>query len=135
MAFDALRAKVEEFRRKGQTVVFAAIDGQPAGLIGIADPIKESAQAIADLKADGMRIVMLTGDSRATAEAVARKLGIRTRGRSVASEKAKVIEKLQKAGRIVAMAGDGVNDAPALAQAASASRWGREPMSPWKVAA
>src|SRR3984885_7445730 len=115
MKFDALRAQADELRREGQTVVFAAIDGQPAGLIGIADPVKESAAgAIRELKADGMRIVMLTGDNRATAEAVARKLGITELEAEVLPDrKAEVVERLQKEGRTVAMAGDGLNDAPA----------------------
>ncbi len=119
MKFDALRAQADELRRDGQTVVFAAIEGQPAGLIGIADPVKDSAAgAIRELKNDGLRIVMLTGDSRATAEAVARKLGItELEAEVLPDKKAEVVERLQKEGRTVAMAGDGVNDAPALAAA------------------
>jgi Cu+-exporting ATPase len=114
-----LTQKAEEPRRNGQTVIFVAIDGQPAGLLGIADPIKSSAnQALRDLKAEGLRLVMLTGDSRATAEAVARSLGIEEYEAGVLPEKkAEVIQRLQNEGRIVAMAGDGINDAPALAQA------------------
>ena len=119
MKFDTLRAQADELRRDGQTVVFAAIDGQPAGMIGIADPVKDSAAgAIRELKNDGMRVVMLTGDSRATAEAVARKLGItELEAEVLPDKKAEVVERLQKEGRTVAMAGDGVNDAPALAAA------------------
>ena len=77
MSVDALRGSAEELRRNGQTVIFVAVDGRPAGLIGVADPIKPSTpQALRDLKAAGLRIVMLTGDSRSTAQAVAAKLGI-----------------------------------------------------------
>jgi Cu+-exporting ATPase len=114
-----LTQKAEELRRNGQTVIFVAIDGQPAGLIGIADPIKPSAlQALQDLKAEGLRLVMLTGDSRTTAEVVAKNLGIEEYEAEVLpEEKSDVVQRLQKQGRIVAMAGDGINDAPALAQA------------------
>jgi P-type Cu+ transporter len=114
-----LTQKAEELRRNGQTVIFVAIDGQPAGLIGIADPIKPSAlQALQDLKAEGVRLVMLTGDSRTTAEVVAKNLGIEEYEAGVLpEEKSDVVQRLQKQGRIVAMAGDGINDAPALAQA------------------
>jgi len=119
VAFDGLGEKVEEFRGKGQTVILVARAGRAIGVLGIADPIKSSAkQALQDLKAEGLRIVMLTGDSRSTAEAVARQLGIDEFEAGVLpSDKAAFIEKQHKAGRIVAMAGDGVNDAPALAQA------------------
>jgi Cu+-exporting ATPase len=114
-----LKQKAEELRREGQTVIFVALDGQLKGLIGIADPIKPStAQALRDLKAAGLRLVMLTGDSRTTAEAVARGLGIDEFEAEVLPErKSQVVQRLQKDGRIVAMAGDGINDAPALAQA------------------
>jgi Cu+-exporting ATPase len=114
-----LTQKAEDLHRNGQTVIFVAIDGQAAALIGIADPIKSSAlQALRDLKAEGLHLVMLTGDSRATAEAVARSLGIEEYEAEVLPEtKAEVVQRLQNVGRIVAMAGDGVNDAPALAQA------------------
>ena len=100
-------------------MIFVAIDGQAAGLIGIADPIKSSAlPALQDLKAEGLRLVMLTGDNRATAEAVARSLGIEEYEAEVLPEtKAEVVQCLQNEGRIVAMAGDGINDAPALAAA------------------
>jgi len=111
--------KAEELRRKGQTVIFIALDGQLAGLIGIADPIKPSTtQALRDLQAEGLRLVMLTGDSRATAEAVARDLGIdEFEAEVLPDRKSEVVQRLQREGRIVAMAGDGINDAPALAQA------------------
>jgi Cu+-exporting ATPase len=100
-------------------VVFAAIDQRPAGIIGVADPIKASAeQAINYLHEQGVKIVMLTGDNRTTAQAIARKLGIDDFEADVLpQDKAAVIKKLQAAGRRVAMAGDGINDAPALAQA------------------
>ena len=119
VASSELTPKAEELRRKGQTVIFVAVDGRPAGLIGIADPIKPStAQALQDLKAEGLRLVMLTGDSRATAEAVARDLGIEEfEAEVLPKKKSEVVQRLQKEGRIVAMAGDGINDAPALAQA------------------
>src|SRR5208282_5190952 len=119
LPMDTLKAQAEDLRRVGQTVVFVAIDGRPAGLIGIADPIKPStAQALRNLKASGLRIVMLTGDSRSTAEAVAAKLGIDDfEAEILPDKKSEVVRRLQKEGRIVAMAGDGINDAPALAQA------------------
>jgi Cu+-exporting ATPase len=116
---DALKQQAEELRRNGQTVILVAVDGQPAGLIGIADPIKPSApQALRDLKAAGLRIVMLTGDSRSTAQAVASKLGIdEFEAEILPDKKSEVVRRLQKQGHAVAMAGDGINDAPALAQA------------------
>src|SRR5437660_2230969 len=119
LAIGELPQKAQELRRSGQTVIFVAVDGAPAGLIGISDPVKPSTpQAIQELKSQGLRIVMLTGDSRATATAVARKLGIDEFEAEVLPEKkAEVVKRLQKQGRIVAMAGDGINDAPALAQA------------------
>jgi len=109
----------EGLRAEGQTVMFAAIDGRPAGLLGVADPIKATTpEALRDLHEEGLRIVMLTGDSRTTAEAVARKIGIdEVIAEVLPEEKARVIERLQSEGRYVAMAGDGVNDAPALARA------------------
>ena len=114
-----LQPQAEQLRRGGQTVVFAAIDGKPGGMIGVADPIKESApRAIRELQAEGLRLVMLTGDSRATAAAVAEKLGISEFEAEVLPDhKSEVVARLQKEGRTVAMAGDGVNDAPALARA------------------
>ena len=118
-SIDALKHDAADLRRRGQTVIFIAVNGQPAGLIGIADPIKPSTpQALRDLKAAGLRIVMLTGDSRGTAEAVAAKLGIdEFEAEVLPDKKAEVVRRLQKQGRTVAMAGDGINDAPALAQA------------------
>jgi len=100
-------------------VILVAVEGQAAGLIGIADSIKASAPgALRDLKAEGLRLVMLTGDSRATAEAVARTLGIEEFEAGILPDKkSEVVQRLQHDGRTVAMAGDGINDAPALAQA------------------
>jgi len=114
-----LSQKADKQRIKGMTVMLIAIDGQVAGLIGVADPIKDATgEAIRDLHTEGIRIVMLTGDSNATAKAVSDKLGIDQMHAEVSPEqKAEVIKKLQADGRIVAMAGDGINDAPALAQA------------------
>ena len=115
----ALAARAEEMRREGQTVMFAAVDGRPAGLLGVADPVKESTpEAISLLHEAGVRIVMLTGDSRTTAQAVARRLGIdEVHAEVLPDNKIAVVKDLQAQGRTVAMAGDGVNDAPALAQA------------------
>lgn len=114
-----LLEKAEGLRGDGQTVMFVAVDGQLAGLVGVADPIKETTpQAITELHKEGLRVVMLTGDSRTTAEAVAKKLGIDSVIAEVLpDQKAEVIKKLQSEGHFVAMAGDGINDAPALAQA------------------
>jgi Cu+-exporting ATPase len=115
----ALADRAESLRGDGQTVMFVAVDGQAAGLLGVADPIKEStAEAIGALHREGIRVVMLTGDSRTTARAVARKIGIDDVMAEVLPEqKAEMVKRLQAEGRIVAMAGDGINDAPALAQA------------------
>src|SRR5690242_15217157 len=115
----ALTARAEALRADGQTVMFVAVDNKVAGLLGVADPIKQSTpEAIAQLHKDGMRIVMLTGDSRTSAEAVGRRLGIDEVIAEVLPEKkAAVVKRLQDEGRFVAMAGDGINDAPALAQA------------------
>jgi Cu+-exporting ATPase len=114
-----LSQQADKQRAEGQTVMLIAIDGKAAGLIGVADPIKDStAEAIRDLHAEGIRIVMITGDSHVTAEAVAGKLGIDAVHAEVLPEqKAELIKQLQAEGCIVAMAGDGINDAPALAQA------------------
>ncbi|HET7185325.1 MAG TPA: heavy metal translocating P-type ATPase [Terriglobales bacterium] len=114
-----LIARSEQLRRDGQTVIFVAIDRRPAGLLGITDPIKGSTpEAIRALNRDGLHIVMLTGDSRATAEAVARHLGIAEFEAEVLPQrKLEIVKRLQQEGRTVAMAGDGINDAPALAQA------------------
>jgi Cu+-exporting ATPase len=109
----------DTLRREGQGVMMIAVDGIAAGLVAVADPIKESAPAaLAALRGDGIRIVMLTGDSRMTAEAVARQLGIDDVVAEVLpGQKAVAVKRLQDEGRFVAMAGDGINDAPALAQA------------------
>ena len=106
-------------RAEGQTVMFVAVDGKPAGLIGVADPIKETTPlAIKELHEEGIRVVMMTGDNKTTAEAVARRLGIDDVIAGVLpDQKAEKVKELQAQGRIVAMAGDGINDAPALAQA------------------
>jgi P-type Cu+ transporter len=111
--------RADALRREGQTVMFIGIDGQPAGLLGVADPIKESTvEAITMLHGDSVRIVMVTGDNRTTADAVARKLGLdEIEAEVLPEQKVAVIKRLQAEGRIVAMAGDGINDAPALAQA------------------
>jgi Cu+-exporting ATPase len=111
--------RAEQLRREGQTVMYVAVDGKIAGLIGVADPIKASArEAIGILRREGIRVIILTGDSKTTAEAVARQLGIDdVRSEVLPEQKGKVIQELQAMGHIVAMAGDGVNDAPALAQA------------------
>ncbi len=115
----ALAAQAEELRRTGQTAMFVAIDGRLAGLLGVADPIKETtAEAIAQLHAEGLRLVMLTGDASGTANAVAAQLGLdEVVAEVLPAQKVEVVKRLQAEGRIVAMAGDGVNDAPALAQA------------------
>jgi len=109
----------DALRQQGQTVVFVAIDGQPAGLLGVADPIKASTRdAIDALHRDGVRVVMVTGDNRVTADAVAREIGIdRVEADVLPDRKAEVVKRLQAEGQRVAMAGDGINDAPALAQA------------------
>jgi Cu+-exporting ATPase len=116
---DALEAPAESGRADGQTVIFVAVDGIAAGLIGVADPVKETTpEAIRQLHDEKIRVVMLTGDSQTTASAVARKLGIdEVIAEVLPEEKGKHIKQLQSQGRFVAMAGDGINDAPALAQA------------------
>ncbi|WP_308368646.1 MULTISPECIES: copper-translocating P-type ATPase [unclassified Microbulbifer] len=116
---DGLLHTAESLRAEGQTAMFVSVDGEAAGLVGVADPIKDSTpEAIELLHKEGMEIVMITGDSRTTAEAVARKLGIdKVFAEVLPNEKAESIKRLQGEGRIVAMAGDGINDAPALAQA------------------
>ncbi|MBP3960562.1 heavy metal translocating P-type ATPase [Gemmata sp. G18] len=115
----AFATRAEELRRDGQTVVFVAVDGKAAGLVGVADPIKTTTpDAVKQLHAAGVRVVMLTGDNRATAEAVAKKLGIDEVLADVLPEqKVEAVRRLRAEGRVVAMAGDGVNDAPALAAA------------------
>jgi Cu+-exporting ATPase len=114
-----LALQAEKQRADGQTVMWISINGKPAGLIGVADPIKGStAEAVRMLHAEGIRIVMLTGDSRTTANAVAGKLAIdEVHAEVLPEQKAELVKQLQADGRIVAMAGDGINDAPALAQA------------------
>jgi Cu+-exporting ATPase len=114
-----LGARAEQLRADGQTVVLVAVDGRPAGLLAVADPVKATtAAAIQQLHREGLKIVMLTGDTRTTAEAVARRLGIDDVLADVLpDEKLNAVKRLQAQGRFVAMAGDGINDAPALAQA------------------
>jgi len=115
-----LEPKADALRGAGATALFLAIDGKPGGVIAIADPIKATTQAALDtLRSYGIRIVMLTGDNKTTAEAVARKLGIKeVEADILPQDKNRIVKKLTAEGRIVAMAGDGVNDAPALAEAA-----------------
>ena len=115
----ALAARADALRQEGQTVMFLAVDGKPAGLIGVADPIKASTpEALEVLRKEGVEVVMLTGDNRTTANAVAGRLGIaRVQAEVLPEQKAEVVKRLQAEGRKVAMAGDGINDAPALAQA------------------
>jgi Cu+-exporting ATPase len=115
----AVEQTAEELRREGATAVFVAIDGKPSGVLAIADPVKATTPtAIRFLREAGIHIVMLTGDNKTTAEAVARKLDIaEVESEILPEDKGKVVERLRKQGRIVAMAGDGVNDAPALAAA------------------
>ncbi len=116
---ESIPAVAEELRSEGQTVMFVAVDGVVSGILGVMDPIKETtAEAIDALHTEGLTIVMLTGDSRTTAEAIGGKLHIDDIVAEVMpDEKAAAVSKLQKEGRVVAMAGDGINDAPALAQA------------------
>ncbi|MBS0489710.1 MAG: heavy metal translocating P-type ATPase, partial [Proteobacteria bacterium] len=115
----ALAAEADQLRADGTTAVFAAVDGQVVGVFGIADPIKPTTQAaVTALRAAGIRLVMMTGDNKTTAEAVARRLGIDdVEAEVLPQDKAAVVERLKAAGRVVGMAGDGVNDAPALAAA------------------
>ncbi|MAM93275.1 copper-translocating P-type ATPase [Parvibaculum sp.] len=107
------------FRKEGQTVMYVAVDGKAAGLIGVADPIKESTpEALKALHEAGIRVIMLTGDSRGTAEAIGRKLGIdEIHAEVLPEDKNRIVREFQENGQVVAMAGDGINDAPALAQA------------------
>ena len=114
-----LDSRLEELRQQGQTVVLVAVDGRLAGLLGVNDPVREtSREAIHLLHEDGLRVIMLTGDSRTTAEAVARQVGMdEVIAEVLPGQKVEVVRRLQAEGRLVAMAGDGVNDAPALAQA------------------
>ncbi len=114
-----LAAEADGLRREGATVVFVAVDGKLAGALGIADPVKATTpDAVRDLVAQGIRIVMLTGDNRLTAAAVAAKLGIKdVEAEVLPDRKAEAVARLKRDGSVVAMAGDGVNDAPALAAA------------------
>jgi len=119
IAFGALVRQADELRSDGATVLYLAVDGKPGAVIAVADPIKATTLAALDsLRADGVRIVMLTGDNQATADAIARKLGIQdARGGVSPEDKHRIVRSLRAEGRVVAMAGDGVNDAPALAEA------------------
>ena len=118
MSLEGLEERAETMRVEGQTVMFLASDARLAGLIAVADTVKESSlQAVRQLKEQGIRVVMVTGDNRTTAAAVAGKLGIEFEADVLPSEKAEAVKRLQAEGQVVAMAGDGVNDAPALAQA------------------
>ncbi len=114
-----LTEQAEQMRQEGQTAMFVAVDGKLAGIVGVADPIKETtSEAIQQLHAEGLRIVMLTGDNQTTAEAVAKKLNLdEVVAEVLPDQKADVVKRFQSEGHIVAMAGDGINDAPALAQA------------------
>jgi len=116
---EPLKEKADELRRTGQTVMFVGVDARAAGIIGVADPVKDSAREALDaLHAEAIRVVMLTGDNRTTADAVARILGIdHVEAEVLPDQKATVVKDLQSKGQRVAMAGDGINDAPALAQA------------------
>jgi Cu+-exporting ATPase len=116
---DPLTERAEALRTEGQTVMWVVIDKQAAGLIGVADPIKaQTPEAMSALRGEGIQVVMVTGDHRATAEAIGRQLGIdRIEAEVLPTHKVETIKQLQKEGRQVAMAGDGINDAPALAQA------------------
>jgi Cu+-exporting ATPase len=119
IATDLLTDSIETLRKQGQTVMMIAIDGKAAGLLGVADPIKKTTlKALAELHKEGIKVVMLTGDNRTTAEFVAQSLGIeQVYAEVLPDQKSEVVKKLQAEGRIVAMAGDGINDAPALAAA------------------
>jgi len=110
--------RAEALRKEGQTVMLVAVDGKAAGIVGVADPVKKSTpDAIRELKAAGLKIIMVTGDNATTAKAVADKLGIEFEADVLPQKKAEVVKERQQKGSVVAMAGDGVNDAPALAQA------------------
>jgi Cu+-exporting ATPase len=119
IATAALDGEAERLRQDGATAIFLAVNGQASGVIAIADPVKATtADALKALTADGVRVVMLTGDNRTTAQAVARRLGItEVEAEVLPEQKSAVVERLRREGRVVAMAGDGVNDAPALAAA------------------
>jgi Cu+-exporting ATPase len=119
ISVELLVQQAEELRRDGATAIFVGVDARLAGVLAIADPVKQTTpQALAALKAEGIHIVMLTGDNKTTADAVGRRLGIEdVRAEILPDQKAAIVNELTKAGRVVAMAGDGVNDAPALAAA------------------
>jgi len=118
VSLEAVRAEAEALQANGDTVMFVALDGRVAGMIAVADPIKSTtAEAIAQLKAEGLRVLMVTGDRATTARAVAQRLGIEYEADVLPEKKAEVVRGLQARGAVVAMAGDGINDAPALAQA------------------
>ena len=119
VSVESLMAQAEALRVEGASVMLLAIDGKLAGLLAVSDPIKASTmEALATLKASGMRVIMATGDGLTTAKAVAAKLGIdEVHGEVKPADKLALVDKLQREGRIVAMAGDGINDAPALAKA------------------
>ena len=114
-----LESEAERLRQDGATAIFLAVDGKVAAVIAIADPVKETTPAaLKSLAQEGVRVVMLTGDNRTTAQAVARRLGIEeVEAEVLPDRKSAIVEKLRREGRVVAMAGDGVNDAPALAAA------------------
>ena len=114
-----LAEEADRLRGDGATVIFVGVDGQLAGVLAIADPVKPTTpEALTALRAEGVEVVMLTGDNRVTAEAVARRLGVdRVEAEVLPDDKADVVQRLRDEGRVVAMAGDGVNDAPALASA------------------
>jgi Cu+-exporting ATPase len=134
---DGLPEQADTLRKDGQGVMLVAVDGHAVGLVAVADPIKESAvAALQALRDEGIRVVMLTGDSRITADAVGRKLSIdEVVAEVLPDQKASAVKRFQDQGRFVAMAGDGINDAPALAQAQvrSGSLWGQVPMWRWKA--
>ena len=117
-SIEGLRERAEVLQREGQTVMYVAVDGALAGLIAVADPIKKTTEeALRQLQDRGVKVIMVTGDNRVTAAAVAGRLGIEFEADVLPQDKAEVVKRLQTQGRVVAMAGDGVNDAPALAQA------------------
>jgi len=119
LVLGGLAEQADALRSEGQTVMFVAVDGKAAGLVGVADPVKDTTpEALRLLGQEGIQVVMLTGDNRVTAEAVAKRLGIeRVQAEVLPDQKSEVVKRLQAEGRVVAMAGDGINDAPALAQA------------------
>jgi Cu+-exporting ATPase len=119
VTFEAVKPRLEALQAEGQTVMLLALDGRFSGIIGVADPVRASTfEALRLLHDEGMKIIMLTGDNRTTAEAVARKLGIdQVFAEVLPRQKNELIKRLQGEGHVVAMAGDGINDAPALAQA------------------